>query len=90
MSIPVRIKAILMKFVIFRPEMCNHRLNGEFIHYKPKNATEGKEVLTALESLGTRKLLVPNRQPIDRPGILPLSEFKRLKQQAHVMHSEKL
>ncbi|KAH1007192.1 cilia- and flagella-associated protein 45 [Dendroctonus ponderosae] len=70
------------------PEQCNHKLNGEFIHFKPAKATDGKEKVTAIETMGTRELIVPNRQPIDRPGIFALSEFKRLKQQAHVVTRE--
>lgn len=39
---------------------------------------------------GKRILIVPNRDPIDRPAILGMSEFKRLKQQAHVRFSKYL
>lgn len=33
---------------------------------------------------GKRVLMVPKRDPIDRPAILGKNEFERLKQQAHV------
>ncbi|CAH1162923.1 unnamed protein product [Phaedon cochleariae] len=67
------------------PQQCNHRLNGQFIHYKPLRATEGKTVVRTFDADGSRDLIVPNRCPIDRPAILGQSEFRRLKQQAHVV-----
>ncbi|XP_050294792.1 cilia- and flagella-associated protein 45-like isoform X2 [Anthonomus grandis grandis] len=85
-----RSKAVKQKAVSgdHSPEQCSHKLNGEFIHFKPDKATDGKEKVIAIELLGTRELLVPKREPIDRPGILPLSEFQRLKHQAHVITLE--
>ncbi|XP_018567077.1 cilia- and flagella-associated protein 45 [Anoplophora glabripennis] len=64
---------------------CNHRLHGQYIHYKPLKATEGKEKVKTFEGHGTRELIVPSRVPLDVPGILPNSEFQRLKKQAHVV-----
>lgn len=48
---------------------------------------EGKETVTADMGLtnGSRVLLVPKREPIDRPGIIPESEMKRLHQQSQVI-----
>ncbi|KAL1513274.1 hypothetical protein ABEB36_002701 [Hypothenemus hampei] len=65
-------------------EQCGQKLNDVYIHYKPGKATEGKERVVAFELTGTRELIVPNPLPHDNPGILPLSEYKRLKQQAHI------
>lgn len=59
-------------------------LNGEFIHHKPKRATEGKELVTLYGGEGTRYLIVPNRKPIDVPGIFSKSEVERLKQESQV------
>ncbi|XP_030753396.1 cilia- and flagella-associated protein 45-like [Sitophilus oryzae] len=70
------------------PDQCNHQINGKFIHYKPKTAYEGKEMVLSIENCGTRSLLVPNRYPIDTPAILPKSEFDRLKQKAKVLTLE--
>ncbi|GJQ82707.1 hypothetical protein Trydic_g19718 [Trypoxylus dichotomus] len=67
------------------PAQCNHTLHGKYIHYKPDKATEGKDVVTLYNNDGDRKLVVPNPNPIDIPGILPKSEFLRLKKQAHVL-----
>nr|XP_023016550.1 cilia- and flagella-associated protein 45-like [Leptinotarsa decemlineata] len=66
------------------PQQCNHSLNGTLIHYIPKKATEGKEMIKTIDAEGSRDLIVPNRYPIDRPAILGTSEFQRLKKQAHV------
>lgn len=59
-------------------------LNGKLIHHKPLTAIEGKELVKMYDAEGTRYLIVPNRKPIDLPGILPKSELERLKNQAHV------
>lgn len=59
-------------------------LNGKLIHHKPDKATEGKELVKMYEAKGTRYLIVPNRKPIDLPGIFPKSEMERLKKEAHV------
>ncbi|XP_074039768.1 cilia- and flagella-associated protein 45 [Leptinotarsa decemlineata] len=67
------------------PQQCNHSLNGTLIHYIPKKATEGKEMIKTIDAEGSRDLIVPNRYPIDRPAILGTSEFQRLKKQAHVV-----
>ncbi|KAI4466652.1 nasopharyngeal epithelium specific protein 1 [Holotrichia oblita] len=67
------------------PAQCNHTLHGKYIHYKPDKATEGKDVITIYDNDGDRELIVPNPDPIDIPGILPMSEFQRLKKQAHVL-----
>jgi hypothetical protein len=49
-----------------------------------KTVKKPKEYVTAYDVEGVRKLMVPDRNPIDIPGILPKSEFERLKNQAHV------
>lgn len=49
-----------------------------------KTVKKPKEYVTAYDVQGVRKLMVPDRNPIDIPGILPKSEFERLKNQAHV------
>lgn len=49
-----------------------------------KTVTKPKEFVTAYDVQGMRKLMVPDRNPIDIPGILPKTEFDRLKNQAHV------
>ncbi|KAI4466642.1 nasopharyngeal epithelium specific protein 1 [Holotrichia oblita] len=72
------------------PAQCNHTLHGKYIHYKPDKATEGKDVITIYDNDGDRELIVPNPDPIDIPGILPMSEFQRLKKQAHVRKPTKL
>lgn len=72
------------KLIFCSPSQCGHKVNGKFIHHKPLTATEGKELVKIYDKDGTRSLIVPNRKPIDLPGILPQSEMERLKHQAHV------
>ncbi|XP_068894939.1 cilia- and flagella-associated protein 45-like [Tenebrio molitor] len=50
-----------------------------------KTVKKPKEYVTAYDVQGVRKLMVPDRNPIDIPGILPKSEFERLKNQAHIV-----
>ncbi|KAF7273556.1 cilia- and flagella-associated protein 45-like [Rhynchophorus ferrugineus] len=87
MSFPGKFRSRVPKSKIqdHSPEQCNHKLNGQFIHYKPESALEGKEKVRSIELTGIRSMIVPNRDPIDRPAILPKSEFSRLQQQAHVV-----
>lgn len=75
---------IHFNIICFSPNECNHIVDGHFIHYKPQKATEGKEFIETYDADGKRVLIVPNRDPIDRPVVLGESEFKRLKEQAHV------
>ncbi|RZC35120.1 Trichoplein domain containing protein [Asbolus verrucosus] len=44
-----------------------------------------KEVVTAYDVQGMRRLVVPDRNPIDTPGIFPKSQFQRLKKEAHIV-----
>lgn len=73
-----------MFFFINSPKQCNHKVNGQFIHYKPNKAYEDKPLVETYDADGKRSLIVPKRNPIDRPVILGMKEFNRLKQQAHV------
>ncbi|EFA06544.2 cilia- and flagella-associated protein 45 isoform X1 [Tribolium castaneum] len=50
-----------------------------------KAVKKPKEFVTAYDVQGMRRLMVPDRNPIDIPGILPKSEFERLKNQAHIV-----
>lgn len=80
----MKMKILIILVPCFSPSECNHNINGQFIHYKPKKATEGKNVVETYDADGKRVLIVPNREPVDRPVIMGESEFKRLKKQAHV------
>ncbi|KAJ8924075.1 hypothetical protein NQ315_006856 [Exocentrus adspersus] len=66
-------------------EECNHRLHDKYIHFKPMKATDDKEKIQIYDGKETRDLIVPSRQPLDVPAILPNSEFQRLKKQAQVV-----
>ncbi|KAJ3648364.1 hypothetical protein Zmor_020174 [Zophobas morio] len=50
-----------------------------------KTVNKPKEYVIAYDVQGMRKLMVPDRNPIDIPGILAKSEFQRLKNQAHIV-----
>ncbi|XP_018318651.1 cilia- and flagella-associated protein 45-like [Agrilus planipennis] len=67
------------------PKECNHTLRGQYIHYKPARAIEGKPLVKLYEQSGVRDLIVPKRDPLELPGIWPESEYKRLKKQARVI-----
>lgn len=47
-----------------------------------------KETVFAYDVNGVRKLIVPNRNPVDIPGIFSKSEFETLKNRAHVSISQ--
>ncbi|KAJ8936537.1 hypothetical protein NQ314_012277 [Rhamnusium bicolor] len=64
---------------------CNHRLHGQYIHHIPSRATDGKEKVKIYDADGKREYIVPTREPVDVPAILPQSEYQRLKKQAHVV-----
>lgn len=49
-----------------------------------------RETVFAYDIDGVRKLMVPNRNPVDIPGIFTKSEFARLKNQAHVSISHQI
>ncbi|KAJ8963484.1 hypothetical protein NQ318_018967, partial [Aromia moschata] len=64
---------------------CEQRLHGRYIHHVPLRATEGKEKVKVVGGEGTKELIVPSREPVDVPAILPSAEYERLKRQAHVL-----
>ncbi|XP_066262310.1 cilia- and flagella-associated protein 45-like [Euwallacea similis] len=92
MSCPGRFKEKEVKPEVARcaytSEKCNHKLNGQIIHSKPKKAKESKKKGLAFGDIGTEQIIISNRQPIDMLGVFPLPEFKRIKQQANVVTLE--
>ncbi|XP_017780721.1 PREDICTED: cilia- and flagella-associated protein 45-like [Nicrophorus vespilloides] len=67
------------------PAECDHTIHGEFIHHKPKTAKENKELVRIRQQKDIRDIIVPCRQPLEIPRILPASEFQRLKKQSYVV-----
>lgn len=67
---------------------CPQQLNGKYLHYRPKNAYEGKEIVHILNNECNKKILIPHSEPIEPPAIWSESKFRRFKNLAHRMTIE--
>ncbi|KYN17650.1 Coiled-coil domain-containing protein 19, mitochondrial [Trachymyrmex cornetzi] len=76
-------------YTIHLPSTCDHTLENRPIHLKRISAYEGKEVTQKIrDKSGTRKYLIPSKEPMVYPKIMTRKEYEDLKERSRVITKE--
>ncbi|EGI60284.1 PREDICTED: protein CFAP45, mitochondrial-like [Acromyrmex echinatior] len=75
-------------YTIHLPSTCEHTLGNRPIHLKRSSAYEGKEIGKIRDKSGTRKYLIPSKEPMVYPKIMTRKEYEDLKERSHVITKE--
>ncbi|KAL6260197.1 hypothetical protein P5V15_007732 [Pogonomyrmex californicus] len=75
-------------YTIHPPSACDRIIGDRPIHLKRSNAYEGKEVGRIRDKSGTRKYLIPSKEPTIYPKIMTRKEYEDLKERSRVITSE--
>ncbi|XP_011876040.1 PREDICTED: cilia- and flagella-associated protein 45-like [Vollenhovia emeryi] len=75
-------------YTIHLPSACDRTLGDRPIHLKRSSAYEGKEVGRIRDKSGTRKYLIPSKEPTVYPKIMTRKEYEDLKERSRVITRE--
>ncbi|XP_018365825.1 PREDICTED: cilia- and flagella-associated protein 45-like [Trachymyrmex cornetzi] len=75
-------------YTIHLPSTCDHTLENRPIHLKRISAYEGKEIRKIRDKSGTRKYLIPSKEPMVYPKIMTRKEYEDLKERSRVITKE--
>lgn len=75
-------------YTIHLPSTCDRTLGDRPIHLKRSSAYEGKEVGRIRDKSGTRKYLIPSKEPMVYPKIMTRKEYEDLKERSREMTKE--
>ncbi|KYN39082.1 Coiled-coil domain-containing protein 19, mitochondrial [Trachymyrmex septentrionalis] len=75
-------------YTIHLPSTCEHTLGNRPIHLKRSSAYEGKEIGKIRDKSGTRKYLIPSKEPMVYPKIMTRKEYEDLKERSRVITKE--
>ncbi|XP_077274732.1 cilia- and flagella-associated protein 45 [Temnothorax americanus] len=75
-------------YTIHLPSACDRTLGDRPIHLKRSSAYEGKEVGRIRDKSGTRKYLIPSKEPVVYPKIMTRKEYEDLKERSRVVTKE--
>ncbi|XP_018051641.1 PREDICTED: cilia- and flagella-associated protein 45 [Atta colombica] len=75
-------------YTIHLPSTCEHTLGNRPIHLKRSSAYEGKEIGKLRDKSGTRKYLIPSKEPTVYPKIMTRKEYEDLKERSRMITKE--
>ncbi|KYQ57321.1 Coiled-coil domain-containing protein 19, mitochondrial [Trachymyrmex zeteki] len=75
-------------YTIHLPSTCDRTLGNRPIHLKRSSAYEGKEIGKIRDKSGTRKYLIPSKEPMVYPKIMTKKEYEDLKERSRMITKE--